>query len=199
MQMLPLTDPDYAWEDFQTTRLLELANTSLVIDPASVYQLFAGASGWPELNGSSCGASKGSTSPTQLTPPASPSLSDMLSSTTSALASPSTAASSVATSAPASTRPEVAGAVAGLSSPSTSSNDTSAVTSPLDKYGPVVIGLLAANLAVMLLLTSISLVACLRKRGPTSRSVSSSYAPVSFREKVDDDSESRVPVRNYGE
>lgn len=97
--------------------------------------------------------------------------------------------------------PEVAGALADHTSPPTNavSTNADAVVSVLSKYGPSIIGLLAANIVAMLLLTSVALVACLRRGGPKSRAVSASYAPVSFRDKVDEDAGSTVPVRNYGE
>ena len=93
-----------------------------------------------------------------------------------------------------------AGAVAAVSSPSASPTATSvsthdAVVSLLDKYGPVVIGLLAGSILVMLLLCILALAMCIRR--PKTRSVSSSYAPVRYKDKAADDSESSVPIHSY--
>lgn len=54
----------------------------------------------------------------------------------------------------------------------------------VDKYGPVIIGLLAGNILVGVLLCIIGLAACLRGhvRAGATRSVNSSYAPVRVKE-----------------
>ncbi|GJE94321.1 acid protease [Phanerochaete sordida] len=59
---------------------------------------------------------------------------------------------------------------------------TDRATTLLSTYGPVAIGLLAANLAIMLLLCIIALVACTRRR-TQERTVSATYNPVAFSNK----------------
>lgn len=83
-----------------------------------------------------------------------------------------------------------------------SSAGSSSVASLLHKYGPVVIGLLATNVFVMLLLCTIALVACTRgvvRKGARTRSLPATYAPVSFKEKVSDDPEFNAPVHSYSD
>lgn len=88
---------------------------------------------------------------------------------------------------------------------SSTTSSSSSVVSLLDKYGPVVIGLLAGNMVLMAILCVIALVGCTRgamRSGARTRSVGPTYAPVSFRDKVstvDDDPEYTVPVRNYSD
>ncbi|GJE94319.1 acid protease [Phanerochaete sordida] len=74
----------------------------------------------------------------------------------------------------------------------------------IDKYGPVVVGLLVANLAVVVLLCIAALVACTRgamRSGARTRTISPSYAPVGFREKAAAgyDPEESAPIRGYGD
>lgn len=99
------------------------------------------------------------------------------------------------------TSPAAAGALAGANAATSSGSggDKSTVTALLDKYGPVVIGLLAGNLVVALLLVVIGLVAWMRRDRAKSRRIPTDYAPVSFKEKVADDSTSSEPLRGYGE
>ncbi len=54
----------------------------------------------------------------------------------------------------------------------------------LSKYGTVVLGLLGANLLVGVVLLAVSLTMCVR--GVKGRSAGSRYAPVRFKENVDD-------------
>lgn len=96
--------------------------------------------------------------------------------------------------------PEVAGAVAQPASPlaTSSAGDVSGSAHALNKYGPAVIGLLGANLAVLVLLSIVAVVACVRKGGAKTRSIAPSYAPVSLKDKVEDESEFSAPVHSYG-
>ena len=74
----------------------------------------------------------------------------------------------------------------GTPAPAPAGTDASATAATqllglVDKYGPVIVGLLAGNLLVGLLLCLIGLAACLRSRvrtGVQSRSINPSYAPV---------------------
>ena len=66
-----------------------------------------------------------------------------------------------------------------------SSSSDSSLYNLVDKYGPVIIGLLAGNLLIGILLVIIGLAACLRghvRAGAQSRNIGSSYAPVRFKE-----------------
>ena len=73
--------------------------------------------------------------------------------------------------------------------------------SALDKYGPAVVGLLGANLAVMVLLCVVALAICTRgilRGGARAKA----YAPVEFREPKPEagyEPEYELPVPRYGE
>ena len=80
---------------------------------------------------------------------------------------------------------KVSGAVEASSSPSSSSDMSSQLYNLVDKYGPVIIGLLAGNVLIGVLLCIIGLTVCLRghvRAGATTRNIGSSYAPVRFKE-----------------
>ena len=69
---------------------------------------------------------------------------------------------------------------------SSSSDSTSHLTSLVEKYGPVIIGLLAGNVVIGALLCVVGLAICMRavvKGGAKARSVSPSYAPVQVKEE----------------
>lgn len=71
------------------------------------------------------------------------------------------------------------------STPTASSDSTDKLTSLVEKYGPVIIGLLAGNLLIGAILCVIGVMTCLRavvKSGAKSRSINPSYAPVRFKE-----------------
>lgn len=91
-------------------------------------------------------------------------------------------------------------ATGALGSPSgavgSSDNSTDKLDSWVEKYGPVIIGLLAGNVVVGILLCIIALAACMRgvvRGGAKTRNIGSSYVPVKFRE-VEADS---MPVPEY--
>lgn len=175
IQMLSTTSTEDAWLDFLLSRTLALQQFPAVVDPLWLQIIDPDSFGAPAgINATSGGDDTGS--------------SGSGASVAGAVAD-NAAPSSTASSAPS-------------SSPSTASASGSAsagaVASLLDKYGPVVIGLLAGNIAVVLLLCAIALVAYLRRGGPKSRTLPTSYAPVSFKDKVDDDAELNAPVHNYG-
>ncbi|KAF7793489.1 hypothetical protein EIP86_004601 [Pleurotus ostreatoroseus] len=81
---------------------------------------------------------------------------------------------------------DVAGATDGSSTPSSSPTSTDDKLYSLAKqYGPVVIGLLAGNMLIGVLLCIIGLFTCMRRavnHGAGSRSLPSTYAPVRFKE-----------------
>ena len=63
----------------------------------------------------------------------------------------------------------------------------SQLTSLVEKYGPIIIGLLAGNLVVMCVLCIIGLVACTRgiiRGGARTRAVNPTYAPVRTKEEM---------------
>lgn len=75
------------------------------------------------------------------------------------------------------------GASGAVETTDSSSNDK--LTSLVEKYGPIILGLLAGNLVIGIVLCIIGLVTCLRsvvKSGATTRSIGPSYAPVRFKE-----------------
>lgn len=100
-----------------------------------------------------------------------------------------------------SAHPKVAGALenGAAARSSASSGYKGAAAALLDKYAPAVVGLLAGNIAVMLLLCAISLFACMRRDRAKSKSVPADYAPVSFKDKGDEDLVASEPIRGYGE
>lgn len=164
VQMLPVTNRDDAWQEFEATRRHDLPLVAPAPDP-SVLQ---------HLDPTGFGAS-----PTQYTLPS-------VTSTGSLPQLGKPAGSSVS------------GAIADYaSSPSDSSSDTGDVSSLLNKYAQIAIGLLGANIAVTLILCVISVAACLRGRGPKSRSLPARYTPVSFKDKVGEDPEASSMVHNY--
>ena len=80
---------------------------------------------------------------------------------------------------------KVSGAVEASSSPSASSDMSSQLYNLVDKYGPIIIGLLAGNVLIGVLLCIIGLTVCLRghvRSGAKTRNIGSSYAPVRFKE-----------------
>ncbi|KAL4250345.1 peptidase A1 family protein [Abortiporus biennis] len=79
-------------------------------------------------------------------------------------------------------------------------DNISGLSSTVNRYGPVVIGLLAANLLVGLLLLIIGISAFLRgviSKGGKSRSVASTYAPVRFKDPENEDSTESKVFTNY--
>lgn len=75
------------------------------------------------------------------------------------------------------------GATSGSSD--SSASDDARVASLLDKYGPIVLGLLAGNLLLMVILCIIGLSVCVRgciRGGAKSRTVGSTYTPVRFKD-----------------
>ncbi|GJE94323.1 acid protease [Phanerochaete sordida] len=175
VQLLSLTDPDEAWLDFQLTR------SFLLTQPASapvIDPVFL-----PTLFPADFGAVQNYTNTGAITP--------FPSAVSSAPSSSPTAAG-------------IAGTLEDAAAPSAGAESDGGVVSLLDKYGPVVIGLLGANLAVMVLLCVVALAACTRgamRSGARMRNISPSYAPVSFREKpaAGFDPEEHAPIRSYGE
>ncbi|GJE94330.1 acid protease [Phanerochaete sordida] len=192
MQLLSTTDQDDAWVDFQETRSTILS----LLYPAVIDPVFL-----PVFFPADFGSVQNSTGTGFITPFASDTPSPPSGTTTSAAAPAATSAPAPA----ATSRAAAAGALADLdttsATPSPSPSANSSVTSLLDKYGPVVIGLLGANVFVMLLLCVIALVACTRgvmRSGARSRSAPT-YVPVSFRDKPAAGYDPEENVRNYSD
>ena len=75
------------------------------------------------------------------------------------------------------------GGVARLESTgSGSADEDSQLVSLVKRYGPAVIGLLAGNILIGVILAAIGVAACLRRQGAKSRNISPSYAPIRFKE-----------------
>lgn len=90
---------------------------------------------------------------------------------------------------PNSSGPSVSGAIGDVSNVEIGSGDSSfaavLVAAVLNKWGPVIIGLLAANVLMVTILCIVAIVACTRgviKGGAKSRSIGASYAPVRVKE-----------------
>ena len=81
---------------------------------------------------------------------------------------------------------DVVGAIDASSTPSSSSSSTDdKLYSLVKQYGPIVIGLLAGNILIGVLLCIIGLFTCMKtvmKSGARSRSLPSTYTPVRFKE-----------------
>ncbi|KIP07540.1 hypothetical protein PHLGIDRAFT_35388 [Phlebiopsis gigantea 11061_1 CR5-6] len=182
IQLLSTTNESDAWTDFLVSRSTALAATPFVVDPNILAQI--------------PGALDSITSELGLGAPPSPPDADSTSSSVASVV-PSTASPRASASAASGALADVAGGV--TADPSSNSD---AVASLLDKYGPVVIGLLAGNILVMSLLLIIALVACMRgtiRGGAKSRSLPANYVPVSFKDRVTEDAEFNAPVHSYGE
>ena len=198
IQLLSTTNESDAWTDFLVSRSTALAMTPFVIDPNILAQI-PGA--LDEIN-----AELGFGAPQAPPDTNSTSSTSSIASVISSTASPSSTsvARVVSSSASASTTSLSRGALADVAGGVSTdpSSDSDAVASLLDKYGPVVIGLLAGNILVMSLLLIIALVACTRgtiRGGAKSRSLPTNYAPVSFKDKVSEDPEFSAPVHNYSD
>ena len=63
-----------------------------------------------------------------------------------------------------------------------SAGENSQLVSLVHKYGPVLVGLLAGNVFIGVILVAVVVAACLRRQGVKSRNISPSYAPVRFKE-----------------
>lgn len=191
MQFLSITDPNDAWLDFQLSVFEDILNENVGfnIDPSLLPELFPMEFGSATAPGSDSGSATASSS-AAATPTSTPTT------------VPASAASAAPASAAAQPTTKVEGAaVLDAVSSSADAGNYSSVVSLLDKYGPVVIGLLAGNMVVMLILCIIALVACTRgaiRSGAKTRSAPT-YVPVAFRDKVVDDPEFNAPVHNYSD
>lgn len=90
---------------------------------------------------------------------------------------------------PSSSGSAVSGAIGDVSNVEIGSGDSSfaavLVAGVLNKWGPAIIGLLAANVLMVTILCVVAIVACTRgviKGGAKSRSIGASYAPVRVKE-----------------
>ena len=162
--MISTTDSATMWHDFQTNRTATLAQLPLPLDPALIVHYEGGSSS------SSAAPSPTTTSTSTSTGPASPT-------TTTATTSSSP---SGATQAPDSLAANLSGAVSTDGTPSAGDDSWG------NKYGKVVLALLAANLAVGLALLAVVVTMCMRRRREGSSSGPGRYAPVRFKEPVEE-------------
>lgn len=168
VQLISTTDLDAAWPDFAASRAQTLAALPQTIDPATLVNLVNGDDG-DTTDDSVAGADNVTSS---------------ISASSSSPSSSSPSSAAVFTTIVASSA-----AVRATSSPtgaaSTGNDADDKLYALVDKYGPVVIGLLVGNILVGVLLCAIALTVCLRgvvKGGAQTRNVNSSYAPVRFKE-----------------
>lgn len=160
--MLPTTDPNEAWPDFVASRQAALAALPPTVDPATILQILNGAPYNATDNGNSTTTTSTNTN---------------ANSNTNAYSNPKKPTTSN----------EDFSAVGAVeeSTPSPSSDSNDKLTSLVEKYGPVIIGLLAGNLIIGLVLCIIGVATCLRsvvKSGAKSRSINPTYTPVRFKE-----------------
>ncbi|EKM58859.1 uncharacterized protein PHACADRAFT_86559, partial [Phanerochaete carnosa HHB-10118-sp] len=176
MQLLSVTQEDTAWVDFERSRMETMMVLGNYIDPAVIQQFPGGLDNLSQqLNGLAPAPTNGTNS---------------------------TSSSSGASGSSADNEADGESRVLGAVESSSPSSDSDSVVSRLDKYGPVIIGLLGANVGVMLLLWVISLVVCTRgvmRRGVQTRNLPANYAPVSFKDKGSDDPEYSAHVHNYSD
>ncbi|KAJ7801053.1 aspartic peptidase domain-containing protein [Mycena olivaceomarginata] len=185
VQLLADTKTEEAAADFLTVRAELLANSpGPELAPQDIINLFDGPS-----SASSASASASSTPTSSDSTPAS-SVGSFT--PTSAESTPVTSAiSSTPTSAvadmPACTVPagsDVAASKLGKPALDLADNSTSGTDSTIAKYGPIIIGLLAANLVLLLIVAFLGVMNYVRNgrsSGPT-RALNPSYAPVKLRE-----------------
>jgi saccharopepsin len=165
VQVAPLTDFSDAWSDFLNTRSENLKTLAPEPPIEALRQLFD----------SSYSASS-SASPTTVTD----SPTTIADSPTTVTATPITLTDSSSSSSPSAN----GNAFKALADISSSGDDSSSaqLVSLAEKYGPVVLGLLAGNVLIGVALVAIGLVMCMRRGTGKTRSVSPTYAPVRFKE-----------------
>ena len=165
IQMISTTDSATMWHDFQTNRTATLAQLPLPLDPALIVHYEGGSS-------SSTASSPTTTSTSTTSSTANPTATTA---TTTTSSSPSGA-----TQAPDSLAANLSGAVSTDGTPSAGDDSWG------NKYGKVVLALLAANLAVGLALLAVVVTMCMRRRRESSSSGPGRYAPVRFKEPVEE-------------
>ncbi|KAJ6567113.1 aspartic peptidase domain-containing protein [Mycena capillaripes] len=158
VQLLADTVTDQAAADFATVRAELLEDSPPELAPQDIINLFDGPS------------SSASATPTAFSTPASAS-----------------AATPTANPAPACTIPAGSDAVAnsGKASVNLADNASSSTDSTVAKYGPIIVGLLAANLVILLLVAFLGVMSFVRNgrsAGPT-RALNPSYQPVKLKEE----------------
>ncbi|KAM5542840.1 hypothetical protein V8D89_003504 [Ganoderma adspersum] len=165
VQLISTTDSATMWHDFRANRTATLAQLPLPLDPALIVHYEGGSS--PSTASS---PTTTSTSTSTSTGPANPT-------TTTATTSSSP---SGATQAPDSLAANLSGAVSTDGTPSAGDDSWG------NKYGKIVLALLAANLAVGLALLAVVVTMCVRRRRENTSSGPGRYAPVRFKEPVEE-------------
>ncbi|KAJ7684333.1 aspartic peptidase domain-containing protein [Mycena polygramma] len=180
VQLLADTVTEEAASDFAAVRAELLENSPTELAPQDIINLFDGSS-------SSASASASASTPTA----------SRSSSPTSGAASSSTASADL----PACTVPAGSDALSGKASVNLADADSSSTDSTVAKYGPIIVGLLAANLVIMLLVAFLGVMNFVRSgrsTGPT-RAVNAAYQPVKLKEDAARSSFSTMDHRGYSD
>ncbi|KAJ7643773.1 aspartic peptidase domain-containing protein [Roridomyces roridus] len=171
VQLLSDTQTDEAAQDFALVRSEILASSPLELSPQDIINLFDGPSSNSSDVPSSTSSSIGTTTPTPIQTSAT------ASSPTETASDPPSDDNSADLSKVTSGKP----AVNLADSDSTTSNSDSAAA----KWGPIIVGLLGANLLVLLVLTFLGVMNYIRGGRTTgaSRAVNASYVPVKLKDE----------------
>ncbi|KAJ7119087.1 aspartic peptidase domain-containing protein [Mycena epipterygia] len=165
VQLLSQTNATEAAADFSDVRAELLASSPTELSPLDIIKIFDGSSAVTSVS-----ASSDSSTPTSTVD------SDVSTST------------STVQSVPACTTPASSDALAGSGKTSVNLADSSSsdTDSTVSKYGPIIVGLLAANLIILLVVAFFSVMSFVRsgrKAAPT-RALNPQYAPVKLKEDV---------------
>ena len=159
IQLLPLTNQSEAWTDFLTTRAINLKSLPRAPSITELQSILSSddSSNTDDSSTTSSASSSSATSTDSNNNNDSKSKSDE--------------------------RPIAnSGAAKSALADGTSPDSNSQLVSLVEKYGPVIIGLLAGNILIGVVLVAVGIATCMRKQGGKSRNISPSYAPVRFKE-----------------
>ncbi|KAJ6500805.1 aspartic peptidase domain-containing protein [Mycena sanguinolenta] len=181
VQLLADTQTDAAAADFFTVRAELLESSPPELSPKDIISLFDGSS-----SGSSSVSATATATATTTTPVSTPA-----SATTTTPVSTPASATQATTAAdadvPACTVPASSDALANSGKPALNLAETNASGNGVYNYGPIIVGLLAANLVLLLVVAFFSVMTYVRngrKSGP-SRALNPSYVPVKLKEDFD--------------
>ncbi|KAI0084523.1 aspartic peptidase domain-containing protein [Irpex rosettiformis] len=177
IQLIPLTNQSTAWTDFLATRATNLKSLPRAPSIAELQEII--------LENASADNSTNSANSTDDSSSSSSSNGDKSSSDSSNNSNSSSKSSNNDDDGSSehliTNTTGAKSALADSSSPS-SSDSSSQLLSLVKQYGPVIIGLLAGNILIGIILVAVGLASCLRKQGGKTRSVGATYAPVRFKE-----------------
>ncbi|KAJ6491404.1 aspartic peptidase domain-containing protein [Mycena vitilis] len=183
IQLLSLTN-ETSMTDYSNVRSRLLTSAPPELSPADLVQLFDGPSS--SAPGKSTTAS--STTPSSTSSTASSSTSSQSTSTTSsASSSPSSHSATASSSTSSASTPSSGGVVGGDLAAAASLPTTTSSDSKVAKYGPIVIGLLGANLALLLFLLFLGVSALVkhgRTMGSPRRTREAKYTPVTLEDDI---------------